>query len=122
MNRPIHSWKRTWGFAAACGIIAGIGAGTYWSTHRLVRSYDSITESHQAIEKLQSIQQLLEAGQTSAYNYVITGRSERLDIYRRTNAKIRRTLGEVEDLVAGYPRQKSAFSQFRRLLGVHQEY
>ena len=42
-----------------------------------MRSFDSVSESHQALETLQLIKELVQSGQSSAYNYVITGREER---------------------------------------------
>jgi PAS domain S-box-containing protein len=110
------------GFAAASVLIAGIAGGTYWTTHRLVRSFDSVADSHRAIENLQSLQTLIETGQASAYNYVITGREGRLQAYRESTRSIPRKLRALESLVNDFPRQKSALRQFRRVLTLHQQY
>src|SRR5580698_9442176 len=108
MKKSFHSRVISLCFAAACLISAGIGMGTYWSTHRLVRSFDSVSESHQVIEKLQAIQDLVQSGESSAYNYVITGREERLTPFLQEKTQIPRKLKEIETLVKDHPHQKSA--------------
>ncbi len=122
MKRPIHSHTIGLTFVAACLVIAGVVIGTSLSTHRLVRSFDSVSLSHQAIEKLQAIQVLIETEQTSVYNYVITGRAERLDVFWSANSQIPRRISEVEVLVKGHPREMNALRQFRRLYYLHQRY
>jgi len=122
MKKPFRYRAISLGFVGACLISGGIGVGTYWSTHRLVRSFDSVSESHQAIEKLLAIQELVQSGESSAYNYVITGREERLTPFRQAKVQVPRKLREIEALVKDHPRLKSALRQFSRAFAVHQDY
>src|SRR5258708_4387570 len=122
MKKALHPRAVGLGFAAACLVIGWIGLGTYWCTYQLVRSFDSVSESHQALERLQSIKELVQASQSGVYNYVITGREERLDIYQRAGRLIPRKLRELETLLKTHPKQKSLLRQFRRLYALHQQY
>lgn len=122
MYKPFKSWKMRLAFASACLIMAWVGLSTYWSTHRLVNSFNSVSDSHKAIEKLQTIQELVQAAETSAYNYVITGREERLAIYENATIRIPRRLGELDTLVKNHPKQRSSMREFRRIYALHREY
>jgi PAS domain S-box-containing protein len=122
MKTPRPSRRLALAFAASSLVIGWIAAGTYWCTHQMVQSYNSVSESHQAMEKLQAIKELVQAGQSSVYNYVITEQEERLDMYRRSVIQIPKKLRELEKLLAGHPKQKSRLRQFHQLYNLHQDY
>jgi PAS domain S-box-containing protein len=122
MKKPLNPRTLTLIFVITGLMIGWVGLGVYWSTHHLVQSFGSVSDSHQAIEKLQTIQQQIQAAENSAYNYVITGREERLDAYSRSRRAVPRLLREAEALLADHPRQKKTLRQFHDLYRLHQDY
>jgi PAS domain S-box-containing protein len=122
MRQGLTSRTMGLGFLAACCTLAGVSFGTYWSTQRLLRSYAAVADTHQVGQKIMAIDSQIKAAQNSVYNFVITGREERLDIYHRAQVQIPKRLRELESQVKGHAKQKSALRDFRRLYAVHQDY
>lgn len=109
-------------FGLAFTAVSWVGFAAYWGTHRLVRSFGSVSESHQALEKLQSIQALMESAESSVCRYVITGDAAGLQAYRDAKGMIPQRLRQVEALASAYPRQRKTLKQLNRLLLIHLQY
>ena len=119
MRQPLHPRTIAFWFAITCMLTASIGMVTYWETHQLVGSFDSVSESHFTLEKLQLIQSLMEAAESSVDAYVITGNNERLAGYRTARYAIPGHLKKVTGLLATHPRQKKTLERLSWFLSTH---
>ncbi len=116
-SRSITLW-----FGAAVSVLVWISIASYWSTHELVRSFGAVAHAHQALEKFQHIEVLMEAAESSVRGYVITGEAGRLDPYRYAKLVVPYELRQIESLLAIHPEKKTTFDTLRGLLSGHLTY
>ncbi len=119
MRYPLKSRSIAIGFAVACIVSALLGISAYWQTHELVGSFKSVASSHQTLEKLQSIQGLMEAAESSVCAFVITGQEDRLKDYRHAVSIVPKQLKRLDQQLAGHPRQKKSLQRLRWFLTTH---
>jgi len=109
-------------FGAACTVISWTGLAAYWGTHRLVRSFDSATESHRALEKLQTIQSWMESAESSVDEFVITGNPARLTPFHEVRLRVPLELRHMEAVVKDNPAQLKALLRLERMMLGHLSY
>src|SRR5438132_215566 len=119
MEQPLNSRTIAFWFSITCVLTACIGLIAYWETHQLVGSFDSVSASHLTLEKLQTIEVMMEAAESSVDAYVITGRGDRLQGYLKARAAVPSLLKKVEIIVSGYPRQKATLRRLKESLTTH---
>ncbi len=122
MNKHLEPRAIAFCFGLAVAILSWTSLASYWSTHQLVRSFDSVIRAHQALEDVQYIQVLMESAESSARGYVITGLSARLDPYRYARFMVPYKLREVETLIADHPQMIKSLQRLGALLASHLAY
>jgi len=110
------------GFGIAATLLAWISIASYWSTHTLVRSFDSVAQAHQALEKFQHIEVLMEAAESGVRGYVITSDAARLDSHRYAKLVVPYELKQIATLLAFHPEKQIELDELSRLLSSHLNY
>src|SRR5580700_8551348 len=111
MKKALEPRTIAYFFGVAVTILFWISLASYWSTHELVRSFDAVTQAHQALEKLQHIEVLMESAEAGVRGYVITGEPVRLDPYRYAKLVVPYELRRVEEIVSARARQQKNFDR-----------
>jgi PAS domain S-box-containing protein len=109
-------------FGLATALVCWTGFAAYWSTHRLVQSFDSVSASHETLQKLHSIQAMVEAAEAGVTAYVITGKQSRLKPYYAARTAVPRKLRQMDALVAGDPKQRKSLRRLNSLLNGQLRY
>src|SRR5438132_1685222 len=60
MKRPLNSRAVRISFGISMSVLAWISIASYWSTHALVDSFDTVARGHKAIGKFQHIETMME--------------------------------------------------------------
>lgn len=121
MRKPPHPRVVALWLAVACAGVSWVGVAAFWGNHGLVQSFDSVAQSHQALEKLQTVQSLVEGAESAVTTFAITGSVPRLEPYWRAQKEMPRKLRELREVVDG-PQQTKALKRLNRLLNSHLGY
>src|ERR1017187_6001405 len=103
MTRPLNSRAISISFGIATSVLAWISIASYWSTHVLVRSFDTVAQAHQAIGKFQHMEVLMEAAENGVSGYVITGDAKRLDSFQYAKLMVPYELRQIDELLPVSP-------------------
>ncbi len=107
--------KKNW-FGIALGVLGFISIASYWSTHALVKSFNTVAQAHQALEKFQHIQVLMEAAESNVRGYVITGEYAQLESFRYAKLVVPYELKQIQNLLSARPDKQKAFFTLNRML------
>jgi len=122
MRKPLEPRTIAAFFGIAVVILLWVSLASLWSTHRLVRSFESDHESQQVLDKLQHIEVLMEAAESGVRGYVITGDAGQLDPYRYAKLVVPFEMRQIEGLLSGHPQRKDPWRKLNRLLSNHLAY
>jgi len=122
MRKPLQPKTIAFCFGVAVTILFWISLASYWSTHQLVQSFDAVAQAHQALEKLQHVEVLMESAESSVRGYVITGETQRLDAYRYAKLVIPYELQQAEEIILPRFHQQKSFDRLKALLSDHLGY
>src|SRR5262249_25834245 len=82
MRKPLQARTIAICFGIAVALLSWISAVSYRNTQQLVRSLDAVTQTHEVLDKLQHMETLMEAAESSVRGYILTGDTRRLESYR----------------------------------------
>src|SRR5262249_6885236 len=119
MAKPLNARAMGLSLGIAIGVLGWISIASYWSTDRLVRSFNSVDQAHLALEKLAHIQILMEAAESGVRGYVITGQARRLDLYTYAQFVVPFEMKQIEGSLAARPSEQETLSQLNTLLKNH---
>ncbi len=101
------------GFALALAILLAIGAVSYQSIRNLLASEAVVFHAQEVRQNLDIILvEVLEA-ESAARGYLVAGQEFYLEPYHTALQKVDRTLGELELLIAGDPKQRELLNTLR---------
>lgn len=121
MAKPPHPRVVALWFAVACAGVAWVGVASFWGNRGLVQSFGSVTQSHQAVSKLNALQALMEGAEASVSNFTITGSATRLAPYWRAQSQVPKQLRDLRFMLQDPP-QRKALKRLDRLLRSHLSY
>jgi len=110
------------GFSIAVTLLAWISIASFWSTHTLVSSFDSVAQAHQALEKFQHIEVLMEAAESGVRSYVITSDAAQLDSHHYATLVVPYELKQIATLLTFQTEKQIKFNALSRLLANHLDY
>src|SRR5712692_3015131 len=116
MMRPLNPRAIRISFGIAASTLAWISIASYWSTHVLVRSFNSVAQAHQALGKFQHIEVLMEAAESGVDGYVITGEADRLSPFQYAKLVVPYELKQLDELLPVSSDKRDPFDSLRRLL------
>jgi len=119
MKKPLEPRTIAVLFGIAVLVLSWVSLATYWSTHRLVQSFEADNESHQILDKLQHIEVLIESADTSVRSYAMTGNDARLDSYRYAKLVVPYEMKQIENLLTTNPKRQGTWKRLNRLLASH---
>ncbi len=119
MTRPLNSRAISISFGIATSVLAWISIASYWSTQSLVRSFDSVSQAHQAIGKFQHIEVLLAAADSGVSAYVATADPSRLESFRYAKLVVPYELKQIDELLPANPAQRNASDSLGRMMAAH---
>src|SRR5258706_13072385 len=122
MTRPLNSRAIRISFGIATSVLAWISIASYWSTHVLVSSFDTVAQAHQAIGKFQHIEVLMEAAESGINDYVITGNAKRLDPFNYAKLVVPYELRQIDELLPVSRAKRDTFDSLSRILASHLDY
>ena len=114
--RPLNSRAVRISFGIAASVLAWISIASYWSTHVLVRSFNSVALAHQALGKFQHIEVLMEAAESGVDGYLITGEADRLNPFQYAKLVVPYELKQLDELLPVSSDKRDQFDSLRRLL------
>ncbi len=122
MTRPLNSRAIRISFGIATSVLAWISIASYWSTHALVSSFDTVAQAHEAIGKFQHIEVLMESAESGVNDYVITGNAKRLAPFDYAKLVVPYELKQIDELLPVSPAKRDTFDALSRLLASHLGY
>ncbi|HSU14768.1 CHASE3 domain-containing protein [Longimicrobium sp.] len=84
-------------------LVLAFGAATWWGTLRERRSRIAVDQSHRTLEALDSLVTTLVNAETGQRGYLLTGRDEYLDPFRRADGEVHRHIGRLRTLAGDDP-------------------
>ena len=120
--RPLNSKTIRISFGIATSLLAWISIASYWSTHKLVQSFDTVAQGHQAIGKFQHIETLMEAAESGVNDFVITGRTQRLEMLDYAKLTVPYELRQLDELLPFDSDKRDAYQALIRILSTHLDY
>lgn len=100
------------GFVAAFCIVIANGLVTYWSTAKLIETSRLVSHTHEVLEKMETLLSLMKDVGAGQWGYIITGKDEFLDSYRKADPHVGPCWKELKRLTADNS------SQQQRLLAL----
>ena len=122
MKRPLEPRTIAACFGAAVAVLAWISLASFWSMQRLTRSFDTVTQTHRVLDKLQHLDLLMESAESSVRGYIITGETGRLAPYRYAVLVIPYEIKQLDGLFAFDPRSRTEWDKLSGLLSRHLSY
>jgi PAS domain S-box-containing protein len=116
MRKPLEPRTIATLFGAAILVLSWVSVASFWSTHRLVQSFDADKESLQILDKLQHIEVLMESAEASIRGYLISGNKSQLDAYRYAKLVVPYEMRQIETYFSAHPRRKAAWTRLNHLL------
>src|SRR5579885_2265840 len=100
-------------FAAMLGVIVGTALVSYRNTREMARSSRGVVRTHEALAEVSALLSAVQAVETSARGYVLTGDRTYREPYLAARASLRPRLGRLAHLIADNPRQRRLLAQLR---------
>jgi len=122
MRKPLEPRTIAALFGIAAVVLSWVSLASFWSTNRLVRSFEADNGSHQVLDKLQHIEMLMEAAESGVRGYVITGDAGQLGPYRYAKLVVPFDMKQIEGLLSAHPQRKDTWHKLNRLLSNHLAY
>jgi len=116
MRKPLEPRTIAALFGAAVLALSWVSIASFWSTHRLVQSFEADKESLQILDKLQHIEVLMESAEASVGDFLVSGNNSRLDGYRYARLVIPYEMRQIETYFSAHPQRKKAWTRLNRLL------
>jgi methyl-accepting chemotaxis protein len=106
----IDSWtfgrKIAAGFALSLVLLIGIGAVAYSSISKLTSTSEWVTHTHEVLEHIAGVLNLLKDAETGQRGYLITGDEAFLDPYHSGSSGVLDVVKELRKLTADNPKQQ----------------
>ena len=116
MKKPLGNRTIVICFISAALILAWTSIVSYWSTHRLVRTFNYVAQGSEILDTLQYAQTLMESAESSVRGYTITGEDRTLSGYRYANLVVPYRMRQLIALVAMREKQKMRMTDLNSLL------
>jgi PAS domain S-box-containing protein len=100
-------------FAAVLGVIVGTALVSYRNTREMARSSRGVVHTHEALAQVSGVLSAIQAVETSARGYVLTGDRTYLEPYVAARRSLRPRLDRLAHLTADNPRQQRLLVQLR---------
>lgn len=104
------------GFALAFLLLLGIGFVAYHSISTLTGDSHSVTLSHQVLESIADVLNLMNDAETGQRGYIITADDSYLEPYNHALDAIPKDLKQLRDLTAGDPNQQKRLDEAEPLI------
>ncbi len=95
------------------GVIVGTALVSYRNTREMARSSRGVVRTHEALAEVSALLSAVQAVETSARGYVLTGDRTYREPYLAARASLRPRLGRLAHLIADNPRQRRLLAQLR---------
>src|SRR5579883_3386412 len=112
-RRPVITPALRLVFAAVLGVIVGTALVSYRNTREMARSSRGVVRTHEALAQVSGLLSAVQAVETSARGYVLTGDRTSLEPYFAARASLRPRLARLAHLTADNPRQQRLLAQLR---------
>lgn len=122
MKKSLHPRTIPTFFAVAVAVLLWISTTSYWSTHQMVQSFDAVSQAHQALDKIQHIELLMESAESSVRAYTITGDAARLAPYQYAKLVVPYEMKQVDEFMATYPQKQATWQRLNKLVANHLTY
>ena len=106
------------GFAMSLILLIGIGLVAYTSFNRLIASNEWVTHTHQVLEHIGSVLNLLKDAEDSQRGYVITGDEAFLEPYQNASRDIFGVVTALRQLTADNPNQQKRLDLLQPLINA----
>jgi PAS domain S-box-containing protein len=103
-------------FLAVLGAIVGTALVSYRNTREMARSSRGVVRTHEALAQVSGLLSAVQAVETSARGYVLTGDRTYLELYFAARASLRPRLDRLAHLIADNPRQQRLLAELRTRL------
>lgn len=97
-------------------VLVIIGGISYRNLNRMIRTYDQAANSHEVLEKLETIVSQIKDVETGQRGYVITGREDYLEPYNIGSVAVGQQLEELKYLMADDPKYQQQLAQLELLI------
>ena len=122
MKRPLNSRAVRISFGISMSVLAWISIASYWSTHALVDSFDTVARGHKAIGKFQHIETLMESAESGVNDYVMTGNPKRLNPFDYAKLMVPLELRQLDELLSLESSKRNSYEALTRILASQLEY
>jgi len=103
------------GFAIAFLMLLGIGAVAYRNIGVLAATSHAVAHSHEVLEHISSVMNLLNDAETGQRGYIITGEDPYLDPYNSALDALPKVVQELRGLAADSPSQQKRLAEVEQL-------
>ena len=109
-----HRALTTLGFCTAAMVLLLVGGVSYHSAQTAHERALSIAHTHAVLHAIQETLGLITDAETGQRGYILVGREEYLEPYRRAKAQYPQALARLRELTSDNPRQQQHIAQLKR--------
>lgn len=106
------------GFALSFVLLIAVGAVAYASINKLSSTAQWVTHTHEVLEHIASVLNLLKDAETGQRGYLITGEEPFLEPYRTGSAEVLGVVKELRKLTADNPAQQKRIDAIQSLVAA----
>ena len=104
------------GFGMTFALMVGIGKTSWLTMRRLNETNRLVSNSHEAIGSLHSLEKAIVATETKQLQFVMTQQGDFLDPYADGKLEVEAQIAQVEELTLGHPTQRENLEALQQLI------